>query len=182
MAQYVKITSDVAGSSNGALRKAIIYIGKRHGKLANKEGYSSKEYFKCGRDFIAKKCGSFKKTAILRMVEPRRIKGSKAKQWCYNKQAYGKAYSYIISLLLKCPPEDKSYISSLLNMLYQDIRKELEPGSAPERLCSNALIYWQKSMLSIHEISTNVSVDERQEAGKILSKVKAGDKPLPPPY
>ena len=179
MAQYLKISSLKGGSCNTGLKKSIIFIGKRYGRLANKEGHSSKKYFKYGVKFIANKFGAFRKNAIFRMVKPKSIKNSNAKQWCYNKQVYGKAYGYIIKLLLRCQPKDKEYVTELLNNLYHDICKEPKIDSNLERLCSNALIYRQKEMLKLYNNNPKILNYDKEEAGKLLIKIAEFDKPLP---
>jgi hypothetical protein len=179
MAQYLKISSPVGGLRNSGLKRSIIYIGKRYGKLANRDGYKDKEYFKCGIKVIAKLCGAFCKTAILCMVEPKKTKNPDNKKWCYHKQVYGKAYGHIIRLLHKCPPSEKDIVKELLNNLYLDICKKLEKNNGLAHVCSNALLFWQKDMLGLHEIKPNVSINDRKEAGEILRKIIEVDKPLP---
>jgi len=175
MSQYLNIPSPTGGSCNSNLREVIIYIGKHYGKLAGKKGRPD-EYFKSGIKFISKHFGSFKKTAIRLMVEPKRIKNSRNKRWCYNKRIYGKAYEYIIYLLRKRRPIDEVYITKLFENLYQNICKVVGTGSNLNYLCSDALLYWQKGMLRLHEINAHVSSDDIVIAGKILSKIDEVDK------
>ena len=179
MAQYLKVSSPVGGSCNNSLKRAITYIGTRYGKLANKNGRTNKEYFKGGRDFVAKRFGAFRKTAINHMVMPKKIKNSKNRHWRYHKRIYDEAYGYIIDLLLKCPPDDKNMVKGLLDDLHQDICVKSGEGNGLARHCSNALLFWQKDMLELHKISRNISDDDKEVAGKILVKIVEVDKPLP---
>jgi len=176
MSQYLKISYPRLKPSSGGLKMSITYIGKHYGKLANKEGYKSRKYFKYGKKFIAKRFGSFCETAIHLMAEPKRIKNSDKKQWCYNKRIYVKAYDYIIELLFKRRFSDGVYVKELLNSLYQDACRD--SNTELEHLCSNALLFWQKEMLDLCQFSANFSID-REDAGKILRGISEVDKPLP---
>jgi len=183
MAHYLDIPSSAAGSCNKGLKAAIVYIGKRHGRLKFKEGRKTNKYFISGRNYIAGKFGALRKTAIQRMVYPENLKDPedpKAKVWYYHKKLYWKAYRYIIRfLLLRCPLEDKEYVFTLLNELYQEVRENTKKGDELERMCSNALIYWQKSMLRTYQTNGYVSNYKREEAGILLNKIIRVDKPLP---
>jgi hypothetical protein len=173
VAQYLKVSSFTGGSSNSGLKRAITYIGKCYCRRAKKN------YYEYGIKFIAKKFGRFRKNAIRRMVDPLKIKNSDAKQWCYHRQIYGKVYGQIIKLLDKSPPSDKEYVKELLHSLYQDICKNTELGSRLAHLCSDALIFWQKDMLDLQKIKSNISINDRVDVAKILKQIAEFDKPLP---
>jgi len=179
MSQYLKISHPAGDSCSKGLRLSITYIGKHYGRRANREGYSDREYFRCGKNFIAKRFGAFSKTAVLLMVKPKRIKGSNVKQWCYNKRVYAGAYKYILELLLKNPASDKVYVAELLNRLYQDVYDMGENNNELARLCSNALLFWQKEMLGLHLVNSNIPSASKEEAGKILMEIAEVDRPLP---
>lgn len=183
MADYLKIYSPVGGKLNSGLKKAITYIGKHYGKLENKEGYKNKEYFKYGRKYIAKQCkGNRCETAILYMVKPDKTKNPDNRLWRYHKRIYMEAYEHIINSLRKCPPSDKDIVKELLNDIYLDICKRLGEDNKPARLCSNALLFWQKDMLDFYNNMPNVSIYYRDIAGKILSKIKNLDNVKPIDY
>jgi hypothetical protein len=184
MSQYLKISNVVAGSVNSGLKQSIEYIGKHYGKLANKKGYDNNAYFKYGVKFIAKQFGRFRKNAIRYMVYPKNIKDSeRCKQWCFNKQTYSQAFGYIIDKLLLCPTQDSEYVATLLNKLYETICNNSGSGGSPiERKCSNALIYWQKVMLSQEMIDNSIYQGDRKSAERILGGISEVDKPLPPRY
>lgn len=172
MGAYIKISSDKAGSCNSGLKQSIVYIGKKYGRLANKEGATSKQYLKSGIAFVAKKFGRMRHNAIKYMIFPKRIKNSTKKQWNFNKQTYARAFSLIVDYLLKAAPEDKEYVYDLLNKLYQDSSGY---GDDVERICSDALIYWQKKMLSVNRNNPEIGED----AGIMLRDIERYDKPLP---
>jgi len=176
MAQYLKIPSPTGGSCNRNLKKVIRYIGMHYGKLANKKDLEEDEYYVSGLNFIAKRFGSFQKNAIRLMVEPNRIKKSKNRQWCFNKRIYVKAYYYITKLLRKRLPIDEVYITDLFKILYQNIYFVINTDSNLNCLCSDALLHWQKGMLALHEVNSNVSENDRDKAGEILRKIEKVDK------
>ena len=172
MAQYIKISSELATSCNTGLKKSITFIGKRYGKLAYKGGFKSNEYLKSGVRYIAKRFGRFRISAIKYMYEPKDIKGREAKEWCFNKQVYAKAYSLIVDLLLKSAPEDRNYIYDLLNQLY---RESLHHDPSIQRVCSNALIYIQKRMLSLNRNNTCDGL----ASGSILRTIESNERRIP---
>lgn len=179
MSQYIKISSLTGGSCNCNLKSVITYIGKHYGRLANKEGRKNEEYFEGGVKFIIKHCGRSKE-AVRRMIEPKKIKNSKSREWCFNKRFYGKSYAYIVKLLYKkmhhkSKPSDKAYVEELLNKLYQDVCSSLSANNKPDRLYSNALIFWQKDMLELHRINNKVSEDNNKETGKIITEITEVD-------
>jgi hypothetical protein len=181
MADYLKISYPYSLniSFSKGLKDSLTYIGRHYGKLANKEGYKGKKYLNSGIKFIAKRFGRFCGTPIRLMIEAKRIKNSNNKQWCYNKRIYGDAFGYIVELLRKRLPNDGVYVRELLNNLYRNICKESERGSELARLCSNALLFWQKEMLNLRQAGSNISDNDKGWAGKILRRIDEVDKPLP---
>jgi hypothetical protein len=179
MSRYLKISYPKGHSCSKGLRWAITYIGKHYGRRANIAGYTDREYFKHGRNFIAKRFGAFSKGAVLSMVKSKGIKDANARQWSYHKRIYVDAYAYIIKLLFKCPPVDMTEVAKLLEGLYQDVCNDSGKGEELERLCSNALLFWQKQMLSLYRANPNASNGSREDADKILTGIIKVDKPLP---
>jgi hypothetical protein len=179
MAQYLKISYPEVKPRRNGLKEAITYIGKCYGKLANKSGCTDKEYFKSGKKVVAKRCGRFCWSAVSCMVTTKKVKGSNARQWCYHKRIYGKAYRIIVNMLFKSPPCDKEYVAKLLNGLYQDVCDNNKNGLEIKRLCSNALMFWQKEMLGLRQGNQEFPEDVRTAAGKILREIADVDRPLP---
>jgi hypothetical protein len=176
MAHYVKISSPLGGSCNKGMKEAIGCIGKYCYSLSKKKGSTDKEgYIEYGLYIISKQCGH-SKTAIRKMFEPEKIKGSKNREWWFHKHFFKKAYRYIIKLLKELPPDDRKYIKDFLNNLYQDYCQTGEADSNKIPLCSDTLLLFQKEMLEILEINNNVSEHERKCAGEILRVITEADK------
>lgn len=174
MSNYLKLDFNTHTRTNFAMKEALIHIGRRNGKLKDKEGYPEKEYLKAGIHFVAKKFGRFRKNAIKYMVFTKKIKNSSNKRWCFNKQVYGRAYSEIISLLLRSPIEDREVVHDLLRRLYNET---VECDDCSAKMCSDALIYCQKRMLLIN--SVHVNFDIAKQSSRLLNSIKENDKPLP---
>ena len=102
------------------------------------------------------------------------MKNSANKQWRFNKQIYGRAYSQIVSLLLNAPIEDKEFIHDLLHRLYNETFN-VDADSA--KMCSNALIFWQKRMLQINSMHNDSDIAEHSI--RIYNSINKNDTPLP---
>lgn len=173
MGAYLKLYGPTK-STNEALIKAIVYIGKNFGQYSNKKGLENAKYLKGGIKYIAKKHGRFRITAIKSMIYAKKKKGSDNKCWRFNKQTYAKAYAFIIDKLINCKKRDRNEVLTLLNNLYEETKRV---DSNAERMCRNALIYWQVTLLNINSISseTNVAIDSR----RIYDHIIASDKKIP---
>ena len=171
MGAYVKISfsSQLAGNYNSALSQSFIYIGKKYGKLANVPGLDDRRYLREGIAYIARKLGKYRKSAVNNMIYPKKIKNSINKQWCFHKGTYAKAYSLILDHLLKSPPSDMRYVRQLLIALYRG------DSGGGKKMCSDALIYLQKIMLSLNRNH----VTNGANSGIILRDVLKYDKPIP---
>ena len=181
MAEYLKISYPKGDPPrSNSLKRAITYLGKYYGKLANKNGHTDDDYFINGEIFIARKMGSHRKTAIRRMTESEKGNDPDNRQWYYHRRIYGKAYRNIVRWLRKRLIKDKEDVTKILDDLYRSICKETgERGNNLERLYSNALVFWQKDMLELFVINPITQIDDIEAAGKILGIIKEVDKPLP---
>jgi len=203
MESYLKITSNIGGSRNVNLERAIMYIGEHKAiikewrktyieehyaalrKLGETEWDKNKDnYFKCGVKIVAKCLGRFRKNAVRYMVYPKTIKKSDNKQWYYNEQTYANAFGCIIDFLerflRKCPPNEKDYLKNLINELYQQIRNnQMVVGVNLKPMYSNALLYRQKDMLTLHANNLSKPEKERKSAEKILREIEGVDRPFP---
>lgn len=172
MGAYLKL--DYSCSYNRGMRKALIYIGRNYGKHKHKNECTDYEYYNSGVEYVAKKFGRFRKNAIRYMVYPKKIKESNNKRWYFNKQIYVKAYSVIVDCLLKSKGDDRAEVLRLLTDLFIE-SKIIDPQA--ERVCSNALIFWQKKMLSVNCIHQNNAT--AIEANTILRDIEKSDKRIP---
>lgn len=172
MGAYLKL--DYSCSYNRGMKKALIFIGRCYGKHKHKNVCSDNEYYNSGVKFIAKKFGRFRNNAIKYMVYPKKIKNSNNKRWCFNKQIYVRAYSMIVDCLLKSKGDDRKEVLWLLTDLFIE-SKNIDPEA--ERVCSNALVFWQKRMLSVNSIHKD-SVTAT-EANTILQGIEKFDQPIP---
>ena len=174
MGAYVKISysSKITGNYNFGLRHSFVYIGRRYGKLANIEGLDDNQYLKEGIAYIAKKIGKYRKSAIKYMIYPKKIKDSINKQWCYHKQVYAKAYFLILEHLFNAPPKDMDYVYILLITLYYE---NCNSKNDVNKMCSDALLYWQKKMLYLNRND----VTDGENSGILLRDILKYDKMLP---
>lgn len=173
MGAYLKLDYNTT-STNKGLKKAITYIGKYNGKYAYKEGLKNSEYLKGGIKYVAKKFGRLRGNAIRSMIYAKNIKATGNKRWCFNKQTYVKAYHFIVKTLLKCQGGNREEVILLLKNLYNEA-KQVDDGA--EKVCSNALIFWQMKMLNINSLNSNKNVASESE--NIYNSIKKYDKPIP---
>jgi hypothetical protein len=175
MGQNLKVVYNTPSATNSALKDAITYVGKRRGKLANRNGYENKDYLKYGVKYIAKKFGNFNISKIKRMYLAEKIENSPNKRWIFNKRIYADAYKQIVDVLLdKECKEDTVYICELLQRLYAETQI-VDPKVS--KYCSNALIYYQKEMLNLSAIDKNL--ENAVSASKILKQIEDTDERIP---
>jgi len=191
MGQNLKLAFNTPSLTNEGLKEALICIGKHYGKgkLANKSNHDNKYYLKRGVNYIAKKFGKFN-IGNIRAMYKAKIKLRKViindelptneympmHIWTFNKRIYADAYYEIVQCLKKASKTDP-YIDDILQKLFAETKK-INP--AVENRCSNALIYFQKEMLTINKISLQGGGTIAEKSIYILNKLnKTVDYVLP---
>lgn len=173
MSRYLKLDYKTPGT-NEALKEAIAYIGRYYGKHACESDIKNSEYLKDGVKYVARKFGRFRIKAIKTMIYAKKISGSDNRRWCFNKQTFVGAYGLIIEKLLERKGDDAKEVMMLLERLYNET-KQHDPKA--EKVCSNALIYWQMKILHVNSLHENSDVAYAAE--RMYKGVVNKDKQIP---
>lgn len=136
MSSYIKISYETNGN-NIALKKCIMFIGKYYGKDMN-------DLFKSGKAFLSKKVGHASKISIHKMVYPKKIKNSNARQWEFKKRSYADIYRYIIYRMLHTD-EHREEALSLLHNLFIELKAN---NNLAKYIISDILVSEQKDLLN----------------------------------
>ena len=135
MFNYINISYPTK-TTNQALFKCIMYIGKYYGNNEN-------DIFDSGVTYISKKVKGATKRSVRFMVFPKSIKKRKAKQWKFKKKAYDRCYRYIINRLLNKKEGNREEAIELLHNLF---REENVWGDY-SKCISDILVFEQKELL-----------------------------------
>lgn len=136
MLRYIKISYQTH-STNQALMKCIMYIGKYYGK-------NKLDELEEGIAYLAKKVKGASKCSIKFMIYSKKIDKSQMREWRFKKKSYDRVYRYIINRLLNNKNGNREEALELLHGLYIEyvnnygIRKQF----------SELLVREQKELLS----------------------------------
>ena len=175
MSRYLKIEYNATTSDTG-LKEALIFIGKHYVTNINvdyQKNHRESYYLKKGINYIAKLLGRFNRSAIKCMIFPKNMKGKENKEWWFNIKLYSKAYKLILQKLLETSHDEREEVLALLNKLY----KSNPDNPNIQRMCSDALIYWQMRMLNVNKV--NPDYFKAKNSLEIYEKIKSVDKPIP---
>lgn len=172
MSTYLKLTYGVQ-EQNTALREALIFIGRRYGRLKHKEGEKDRAYLNAGIAHVAKRFGRFRKNAIRNMYRSHRIENSSNRMWKIHKEVFGKAFALIVQLLRECYPEDAEYVTELLIRLERDLPRHFVCENSNY---SDVLIPAQKRIIGVNR--ENPNEDIARNCYRIYSQIERGDFPI----
>lgn len=136
MSTYIKISYKTK-STNQALLKCIMYIGKYYGK-------NDADLLKSGITYLSKKIGNASKRSIKFMIYSDNIKNSKMRQWRFKKNSYEQVYRYIIDRLINKNIGKRDEAVILLHDLYLENNSD----HSIDKVFSDILVLEQKDLLS----------------------------------
>ena len=151
---YLSLISGANELTNSALKKAIIYIGKKYGRNAYVDGLKNDQYLNTGIEYIGKKSRHMSKTAIKNMMKGKKCMKNKV-EWRFHKRKYHIAYKTILKCLCESSKEDIDEVIDLLTNFFIENRKF---DISIKRVCSQALLFHQMKLLSVNRANQDQSI------------------------